>query len=251
MKYRFYILLGILLAISSSSISKNRIQINIPTPDSETEYVWSIIQDTPFFEKNNYQVSLPEGALIESLINKSKKGKLSDFDYQNLREFMKGAYNPSDYEAAHDKIKNNIDLINSMIAQFSKFKFDWEFKEFEVYQVNLTLYGPGGSYNADEGSLLLYTTPKGRFKQYDNPANTIIHEIVHIGIDQSIINKYKVPHALKERIVDTFVYLNFKDLLLGYTIQNMGDNRIDPHLKNKSDLNNLNNFVQQIMNEEK
>lgn len=134
-----------------------------------------------------------------------------------------------------------------MIEELSKNNWDWGFKEFKTYQINLTLYGPGGSYNPDEGSILIYTNPSGNFKNYQNPANTIIHEIVHIGIESSIISKYDIPHALKERIVDKIVFLNFNEKLPHYKIQEMGDNSIDSYLQAKEDIQYLEEYVEEIM----
>ncbi|MEQ9265462.1 MAG: hypothetical protein RLN81_09595 [Balneolaceae bacterium] len=228
--------------------SQDRVQVNIPTLEAETEYIWRTIIDTRFFEENNYQVSLPNGELIESLKQKAKSNSLSDADYEDLKDFMqKGVYNPSDYQRGYQNIEAQLVLVNKMIAEIGSMNLDWNFKEFDIYTVNLTLYGPGGSYNPDEGSLLIYTTIDGRFKQYDNPAHTLIHEVVHMGIEASIVQKYNVPHPLKERIVDTFVSLCFRELLPDYRIQNMGDTRTDPFLKNKADLAKLDALVEQVL----
>lgn len=243
------ILLSVLALAPLLVFSQDRVQVNIPTVEAETEYVWRTIIDTQFFEDNNYQVSLPGGELIESLKQKAKTNSLSDTDYGNLKTFMvKEIYNPSDYQKGYQNIKSKLALINTMIQEVGALKLNWAFREFETYQVNLTLYGPGGSYNPDEGSLLIYTTLDGRFKQYDNAAHTLIHEIVHIGIEKSIILKYEVPHPLKERIVDTFVSLHFQEHLPDYKIQNMGDTRTDPYLKKKDDLKNLDEIVARILN---
>lgn len=228
--------------------SQDRVQINIPTLEAETEYVWRTIIDTQFFEENNYQVSLPNGKLIESLKQKAKSNSLSDEDYEALKNFMiKEVYSEADYQQGYQNIKAQLVLVNRMITEIGNIDLNWSFKEFNTYIVNLTLYGPGGSYNPDEGSLLIYTTPDGRFKQYDNPAHTLIHEIVHMGIETSIIQKYNVPHPLKERIVDTFVSLCFRELLPEYRIQNMGDTRTDPYLQNKDDITKLDEIVEQIL----
>lgn len=228
--------------------SQDQVHVNIPTLEEETEYIWRTIIDTQFFEENNYQVSLPDGELIESLKQKAKSNSLSDEDYENLKIFMqKGVYDPSDYREGYQNIKSQLALVNTMITEIGNLNLDWNFKKFDMYQVNLTLYGPGGSYNPDEGSLLIYTTLDGRFKQYDNAAHTLIHEIVHMGIESSIIQKYNVPHPLKERIVDTFVSLCFKELLPDYRIQNMGDTRTDPYLQNKDDLTKLDEIVERIL----
>ncbi|MEM1120092.1 MAG: hypothetical protein AAGJ18_06555 [Bacteroidota bacterium] len=230
------------------SNESNEVQVNIPTAQSETAYIWQNLRDIAFFEQNNYQLSLPEGALIEALKQKSKAGTLSDDDYTQLEAFMiDSIYKASAYQAGFAKIEQEIDLLNKMIEQINPANFGWPFKKFDTYQVNLTLYGPGGSYNPDEGSLLIFTTPKGQFKNYENPANTIIHEIVHIGIENSIIGKYNVPHTLKERIVDTFVQLHFGQYLPHYRIQEMGENRSDKYLKKVGDFKNLDQIVEQIL----
>ncbi|MEM7549680.1 MAG: hypothetical protein AAF363_08400 [Bacteroidota bacterium] len=237
-----------LLLISKNIFGQNRVRVNIPTSDVEAEYVWRTIQDIDFFEEYDYQVNLPEGDFIESLKNKVRETKTSDKDYEYLKVYMRDSvYNKLDYQKGYEKVSEQLSLINKMINDIDAQRLDWDFKKFEVYKVNLTLYGPGGSYNAEEGSILIFTTPDGKFKQYPNPANTIIHEIVHIGIEESIVVNYDVPHPLKERIVDSFVYLNFKEYLPTYRIQNMGDQSIDRYLKTKSDLIDLHKYVVEIL----
>lgn len=250
MKIKYNILAVIIILTSCQSKSQNRILINIPSAKTEAEYIWRTIQDIRFFEEHNYQVSLPEGELIEQLKEKSKSENLNNADYEKLEIFVRDSiYNEEEYQKGYNKIQNELELINKMINQIGDSNFKWDFKEFEFYQVNLTLYGPGGSYNPDEGSILIYSTPNGQFKNYKNPANTIIHEVVHIGIEESIISKYNVPHSLKERIVDTFVSLNFGQYLPDYKIQDMGDLRLDSFIRKKSDLNNLEDIVGQILKE--
>ena len=241
-------ILLICIGFTYAGVCQERIQINIPTADAESDYIWNTLQNMPFFERNNYQISLPKGALIESLKDKSRSNNLTEEDRTNLKNFVRDSvYNKSDYQKGYEKIKNELTLINKMVRKVLRSKRNWSFKEFDVYQIDLTLYGPGGGYNPDEGIVLIYTTPNGGFKLYDNPANTIIHEIVHIGIEESIITNFKVPHQLKERIVDNIVSLTFKKYLPDYRIQDMGDKRIDPYLKKKKDIRNLNKFVAEIM----
>jgi len=245
------ILALIILLISCDANTQNYIEVNIPTARLESEYVWRTIQDIKFFENNNYTISLPEGPLIEELLVKSKNNKLSKEDYKRLEVYIKDSiYNKSDYKKGYDKISGELVLIHQMINEINDLNLRWNYKEFNNYQINLTLYGPGGSYNPDNGSILIYTTPEGRFKNYENPINIIIHEIIHIGIEKSIINKYEIPHTLKERIVDTFVFLCFRQYLPDYRMQNMGDNRIDNYLKTKEDLMDLHEFVELIMKED-
>lgn len=237
-----------LLLISCQSRVADRITVHIPTAKTEAEYIWSTIQDIQFFEEHNYQVSLPKGPLIEELKQKAKSQSLSDADYERLERFVRDSvYKEADYQKGYDKIKSEMALINKMVNQIDPSAFNWNFKEFETYTVNLTLYGPGGSFDPDEGSLLVFTTPQGGFKNYKRPCNTIVHEIVHIGIEASIIAQYNVPHALKERIVDTFVSLYFKQYLPEYSVQDMGDYRTDAYLKEVGDFQKLSEIVDRIV----
>lgn len=231
----------------SSLFAQDRIQINIPTAQAEAAYVWRNIQDIAFFEEHGYDLSLPKGALIDSLITKVKANQLSENDFPALQRFMESqVYNRETYLAAYAKIENRKPLINEMIRELETIEKDWDFKSFDVYQVNLTLYGPGGSYNPDDGSILIYTTANGGFKNYVDPANTIIHEVIHIGIENAIVSAFNIPHPTKERIVDHFVLLNFKDRLPDYRMQNMGNTEIDSLLKEKKDLKQLAELLKEL-----
>lgn len=228
--------------------AQNRLKIQIPTPEAEAQYIWRNIQDIKFFDQYGYNLSLPKGPFIDSLLNRSRTNRLSDSDFENLQSFVASkVYQKEDYYKAKEAIELQKDFLNSLVNQLTDTEWNWPFKSYKKYQINLTLYGPGGSYNPSEGSILLYATTEGKFKMYDEPANTIIHEIVHIGIEDAIIGKYQVPHALKERIVDTFVKLFFKDELEGYRLQNMGDPKLDEHLESKEELLKLDKVVEAFM----
>ncbi len=236
-----------LLCFSSILSFENSIQITIPSVEEETEYVWRTLIDIKFFEEHNYEVSLPDGELIDQLKEKSKANQLTDEDFNSLLNHMKSnVYKRSDYEKGCQKIEANRALINKMTNELRKSKRNWAFKEFDQYEVKLTLYGSGGSYNPETGSIIIYTTKEGEFKQYENPANTIIHEIIHIGTEESIMNKYQLPHPLKERIIDKIVLLHFKKYLPSYRLQGFGDARIDKYLKNKKSIKKLEEVVAQF-----
>ena len=250
LRYRIPFIISLLFLCFHNGYCQNRINIHIPTALEETDYVWRTIQDIHFFEKNNYVIQLPEGSLIDQLKFRAKTGNLSSSDYEELKLFVRDSiYKESDYQNGYNKIKTRLTLILAMIDEVTHSDFGWNFKEFDKYDIHLTLYGPGGSYNPDNGSILIFTTPQGEFKNYEDPANTIIHEIVHIGIEESIITEYNVPHPLKERLVDTFVFLYFAEDLPDYKIQDMGETRSDPYLRSKNNLKELDEIVSRILND--
>lgn len=234
----------VLLFFSLSLAGQSRINVNIPSIAEEATLIWRTLNDIQFFEEHGYTVNLPKSNLITTLIKKSKEDQLDNNDYAQIVNLLEDSlYQESDYQLGLEKIQMQLPLIDSLVEELINTKRSWVFKKFDRYKVTLTLYGPGGSFNPEEGSLLMLTTKEGQFKQYDNPANTLIHEIVHIGIEQSIVQKYHLDHGLKERIVDTFVYLNFKEALPEYRIQNMGDVGIDRYLKSKNKLCKLEKIV--------
>lgn len=214
-----------------------RIKINIPTPEDETEYIWQNIQAIPFFDKNGYSISLPKHVFINNLLKKARNNNLKETDKDSLLLILRDSIHKiKDYEIGCNIIRNILPQINKVIDSLLCYQ-KWGFVVFQEYKINLTLYGPGGSYNNETGVIILQTFSNGNFKQYKNPENTIIHEIIHIGIEEPIINKFNLPHQLKERIVDLFVIKHFSELLPEYKLQNYGDKRIDNYLTGK------NNFI--------
>lgn len=248
---RCLVLLLVLCAMACQGTSQNRIVVSIPTVEAETASIWRTIRDIQFLEGLQYEISLPGGAYIATLVQKAKGGELADEDFEQLGQFVRDSvYQAAAYQQGYERIVSNRELINQQIKRITNMSRDWEFTEFNTYEISLTLYGTGGSYDPEAGTILMYTTPQGEFKQYENPTNTIIHEIVHIGIEQSIIQAFDVPHPLKERIVDTFVYLTCGEYLPDYRIQEMGENRIDSYLQTAGDLKRLDSIVAEIMEKE-
>lgn len=243
------ILLFVFLSITT--FAQNRIEVVIPSAEAEAQYIWQTLQDLPFFQQNNYQLSLPTGDLIEVLKDKALKGTLKPEDFTAFKTyFSEEVYDRQKYEEGYKKVVLQLPLLEKLLNQIDRSKRNWDFKSFPTYRVLLTLYGPGGSYDPAIGQILLYTTPEGDFKQYKNPTNTIIHEITHIGMEESIVQAFQVSHPMKERIVDQFVQLSFGKKLPNYQVQNMGETRIDAYLRNKKSLRNLDQHLQAVLKNE-
>lgn len=252
----FKLLLVVLISISSlyckSQTSKSRIEITQPTIKQEATSIWRTINDIAFFEKQGYTIHLPTDSFIDSLVVKSKKGTFGNEDFPAIYTFVETkVFNQKNYKQAIEKVESQIDLMNNLINEIDskKSQWDWEFKMFDKYKVIFTLYGTGGSYSPDEGTVTLLTNKEGKFMNYERPANTIIHEITHIGMEYSIVQNHKLSHGVKERIVDTFVYLMFKKELPEYRIQNMGNTKIDKYMKSEKDIGSLNAIMLEFVKE--
>ena len=253
MKIHPFLLLSLLVLVSIScrpQDASNRLSIGIPTIEQEATSIWRTINDIEFLEEQGYQISLPELEQIASLIDKSRAGTFGNKDFGSIQQLLsESIFDPQDYKAALEKVKAQRTLINGFIQQLAVDTPNrkWEFTFFERYEIVLTLYGTGGSYDPDNGTVTLFTTPEGAFKNYENPANTITHEIVHMGIEQPIVQKYQLPHALKERVVDRFEYVLIGEQLPNYKMQPMGNEQIDDLLKQREDFWRLGAIMEQYM----
>ena len=234
-----------------SQTEASRIEIVQPSIQQEASSIWRTINDYAFLEKQGYTIHLPKDSLIDSLIAKSRNGTFGNEDFPTIYTLLETRFfDKEDYEQAKQKVGAQIDLLNDFVGKIDaeKSRWDWKFKMFDKYKIVFTLYGTGGSYDPDEGVVTLLTNKEGGFIKYKNPAYTIIHEISHMGLEYSIVQKYDLSHGLKERLVDTFVYLMFVEQLPGYEIQNMGDSDIDAYLKKKKDIESLDTIVSDFMN---
>ncbi len=244
----------VFLLISFSCKSQrplSRIEIVQPTIAQEATSIWRTINDVAFFEKQGYTIHLPKHPLIDSLLSKSKNGTFGNKDFPAIHALVEAeVFNQKNYKKAIQKVDDQLDLINGLVNEMDtkKEQWDWKFNMFETYRVVFTLYGTGGSYDPDTGSITLLTNSEGGFMNYEQPANTIIHEIVHMGVEYSIVQKYNLSHGLKERLVDRLVHLMFKEELPEYRIQNMGNVGIDEYLKKPEDIGSLNVIIPTFLN---
>ncbi|MEM7186274.1 MAG: hypothetical protein AAF466_06415, partial [Bacteroidota bacterium] len=235
----------------TSQTQESRIEIIQPSVQQEATSIWRTINDIAFFEGQGYTIHLPKDPVIDSLITKSKSGTFGNNDFPTIYTLLESkVYDPKSYEIATQKVEEQLDLLNDLIGDIDngKSKWDWKFNMFLKYRVVFTLYGTGGSYDPDEGIITLLTTEQGGFMNYTNPANTIIHEITHMGMEYSIVRPYQLTHGSKERFVDTFVFLMFHEQLPEYRIQNMGDKAIDDYLKKKEDIGSINAIASKFAN---
>ena len=246
------LLIIILLMITFNCEAKvSQLDIIRPTIEQEATSIWRTINDIAFLEKQGYSIRLPKEPLIDSLILKSKNGTFGNDEFQAIYILLENKiYDSNSYDQAIQNVQNQLYLIDKYISTVhaQKNQWDWKFNMFEKYQIIFTLFGTGGSYNPDAGIITLMTDEEGGFKKYDNPAYTIIHEITHMGLEYSIVHKYNLSHGLKERIVDTIVFLLFQEKLPNYQIQQMGDSGLDNYLNKKSDIQSLDAIISKFVN---
>jgi len=155
--------------------------------EHEKERIKYTLGKAVWFIENGYSksIKLPAGKKLDEIdINTS-----TEYLFDKLKE----EYNLSDYE----KIQNNLSEQWSAFApKLEKYFKETALKQEDVYIVQLTKYGVGGSYNLPNTVILNFQnrTETALFR-------TVVHETIHLSI-QSFVEEYKVDHWVKERIVD-------------------------------------------------
>lgn len=242
-------LILLITLIGFPSIQAQSLLIGPPTIQQEASSIWRTINDIGFLEGQGYRIHLPEHPLIDSLIAKSKEKAFGNEDFPTIYQLLEEElYRDTPYQTALEKVLEQQPILEEMLARLDSIShtWNWEFRMFEEYPIVLTLYGTGGSYDPETGQVTLFTNEQGQFMKYRNAAYTIIHEIVHMGIEQSIIQTYGVTHGDKERIVDTIVWLLFQEYLPGYEIQEMGNEELSERLNSAKHLADLPQIVEQL-----
>ena len=210
-------------------MEKLNILFRAPTINEETNMVWFVLKEYAWFKNNNYKVILPKHPKIKELIDISLKNNGLAQKYKSaVKEIVKLDYNKEDYQNYLDFLESSKNEIDNLLQPIFEFK-KWGFKIHKIYNVILTRYGPGGSYDADKGKIILCTSMKKELL-----VNATIHEIIHIGIEH-FVNKFNLSHSEKERIVDILCSKKLK--IDRYHMQKVGDRRIDKFLiRNKFNL---------------
>ncbi len=193
------------------------IKIILPGLDDEFKEVIELLQEKEWFDDNGYTLILPEQ-------NEFTPENLEDLTI--LKElFRKEEFSPPFFEKSKRVISLEVEKINELLKRFTPLQESWGFRIFDTYNLKLTKYGPGGSYNYDTGELLIRVNESGTFDE--NISHTILHEIIHMGIQENIVNEHNLTHQEKERLVDQLFELLFIDMYPSYIKQDIRDTSID------------------------
>lgn len=204
------------------------IVIRPQTPVEEFDYLWSVLQDLPFFRKNNYKIELPSHPVFQALAKMSPD--FSGVDRDQIRKiFESEVYDASFFDNGLKALESERERITQVLPTLAEFHDQWGFRLYPKYDIALTRYGVGGRYEPDKGRILMMTSADGTFKRV-HPSHTPVHEMVHLGIQDNIVKHFGLTHWEKERIVDQICSRQFGQLLPGYAVQSQGDIRVDPYV---------------------
>jgi hypothetical protein len=226
----------------------NYYSVSIPTAVEEAEQFVYVLSQYKWFQDMGYtHVTLPSHPVINPLKEKVLNGgSLTSAEITNAKSaFINDLYNAADYQKAFAEIRSAAVTADKQIDSLRRYETAWDFFIPERYTIQLTVYGPGGSYNPSTGLISILVPKNGRFDR--KPLWTILHESVHIGIEKRIIEKYKLQQWVKERIVDQFVKKHFSSVVPDYQMQNINLPAVDKMFQNSDVLDKLPQRVEEML----
>lgn len=203
--------------------------IRASTIDEEFSHLKRVLSRKDFYEKNGYIVAYPDNPILQN-------SKILEDPNLMWETFKNSEYEEEYYEEGLSILYPFKDQLEQLVGKILHLDLNWSFKAFPQYQIILTRYGPGGGYHHDRGTITMLTTRDGQFKRSD-PIQTIVHEITHIGIEESIVQKYKLSHEEKERLVDLVASAVFKDEIPEYRMQDTGIMGLENYIDSDTILN--------------
>ena len=178
-----------------------------------------------FFNAHGYTVGLPAHPLFQRLATTGLGGA----DREAARKvFASEVYDLHAFDTGLHALGQVPGRIGPALDTFATWKRAWGFDVRDRYELLLTLYGPGGSYDPDKGVITMLTTTGGSFRT--EPLQNAVHEMTHIGIEGPVVRRFGLSHEEKERLVDLLCLRAFHDLLPAYRAQPMGPPALDPFI---------------------
>jgi hypothetical protein len=215
------------------------------TKEEAFSFVCYLIKELPWFNENGYndnghKVSLPMHKDFERLYKNPEL--LDEKNKDSLRQlFYEEVYDASKFDTSVEAISQTEDVVKKTLKKLAVLQTNWNFKIKQSYDILLTLYGPGGNYEwrSDVGIVKIKTSFGSYVRSKESYAKTVVHEIVHIGIEKDIVQKYHLSHWEKERLVDLICSLYLKDLLPWYENQENADKTVDTFINEEVVIENL------------
>ncbi len=227
------------------------ISISAYALNEEVSYMWKRVKRIAFYNDFGYNLSLPMTDEMNNIISLILDNRLDGSYKQIFENEIRKVYHLDFYAKGIERIKNSIEVVKEINNIFKRYESKWDFKLFSKYNIRLTRFGPGGSYDPDEGKIIIKTKKDKIASNTASLEAILLHEMVHIGIEDVIVKKYDLSHEVKERIVDNFMMYHFKSVLPNYKMWSKGDSRIDKYLDEEGSWDDLPRCIEKFLIENK
>jgi hypothetical protein len=159
--------------------------------DEEVARIKNTLSKLAWFEDNGYKPALPEGISADSSDNEIQTAVEKDYE-EHKKTFAKNAeWLTENWPKYSEKLGANL--------------LECGLKPEPQYELLLTFYGVGGSYNRPNKILVNIRN----FYEI-GLLSTVMHEAVHLAI-QDMIVEHNIDHWVKERIVDLLMQRFFPE----------------------------------------
>ncbi len=211
-----------------SDVTKNFI-VHTPNEQEAFNELLGALKESFWYKNNGYKVPFPSHPAFKALEEHPEKIETLDWE-KYFKTFVTEVYKPLNCAPIQKLLTDQESILLSALEKMQHLQQQWGFKIFPLYTIILGLYGPGGQYYSNCGNIVINVTAEGYPISQRPFCEIMIHEMVHIGIEDIIVQKFQLTHWEKEALVDVICSLYFNNLLPHYWIQPRGDKRIKEHV---------------------
>lgn len=158
---------------------------------SEFEYlIWEIEE-----RKNVLSFGLTTFLPPKNIISLYEEKKNND-GIQKVKKYFEKNYDITKYNVVKTQVEREWQKVNKIF--FNTLRKTLNLKPLKEYIVQITFYGPGGSYFIPNKIIARGITQNDI--EYFIP--NIAHEIVHLIVERPIVEKYHLDHEEKENLIN-------------------------------------------------
>lgn len=192
------------------------INIIIPSAEEEFNYIWSLLEQMQWFRENKYRIRIPDVKEFHiAAIYAPYSFRNGEKEYlQKL--FLTKIFSEEPYKTDYDSLNAKSEDLGRILTLFNTWEQLCGFESWPEYKIKLTQYGPGGGYFIKEKLIkVLVNKVGGKLTVYQ----TVVHEMVHIGIEHIFVETFKLSQKEKETLVDWICKNHLNDFMPDYPIQ--------------------------------
>lgn len=149
--------------------------------------------------KYSYEMFIPNDDRMREMFEQPKLTEQQIQHYHDI--FVNEIYKLSDLTKRDHDLNTAVQMFQNMIeTKIKPLLPAWNAKMPKTLTIECE-YGRGAGYKSGNNATIMFRMSNDNRKDYGIYL-LLMHEFVHILIEEQIIGKYNVPHDLKERIVD-------------------------------------------------
>ena len=195
-----------------------RFAVRAESLEESFENIWNLAFNFESLSEQGMHVVKPSSSEFDELYG-------SPLNFREKKSTFERKFKLIHQTVRSDLLKSAIeekeDFFESIFAELVKLRDNWGFKLFRRYEIVATVWGTEGAYDHEDGVILLRVNREGRrTSAYGEPLeHTVVHEVVHIGIEEVIVRRYSLGHDMKEFLVDAICSIYLKELMPEYESQ--------------------------------